>query len=240
MRPVIKLPNGNRGAPRRLIPGQHPVNCRLHAEPRDTFTRAVRGARLACLGVGAAAFAVAAGCGGNDRQDAHEPKGTYDVKVVNASFPSQQQLSEHATMRIAVRNDGNTTVPNLAVTVGRNGKRTFSYQSQQPGLADPTRPIWIVDEPPFGGTTAYVDTWALGKLAPHQTKTFKWGVTAVRSGSYTVDYAVAAGLNGNAKVRHADAGGTFKVDVTPKPSQACVTDTGQVVNEPASANGTCP
>jgi len=183
---------------------------------------------------------VAAGCGGNDRQDAHEPKGTYDVKVVRASFPSQQQLSEHATMSIVVRNDGTSTVPNLAVTVGREAKRTNSYQSQQPGLADPTRPIWIVDKPPLGGTTAYVDTWALGKLPAHATKTFRWGVTAVRSGSYTLDYAVAAGLNGNAKVRHADAGGTFKVNVTSAPAQSCVTASGQVVNEPANSAGECP
>jgi hypothetical protein len=200
----------------------------------------VRGGRVACLGLGAAALAVAAGCGGNDRQDAHEPKGTYDVKVVSASFPSTQQLSEHATMKIAVRNDGNRTAPNIAVTVGRNGKQTFSYHSQQPGLADPTRPIWIVDEPPYGGTTAYVDTWALGELRPHQTKTFRWGVTAVRAGTYRLDYTVAAGLNGNAKVRRADAAGTFHVDVTQTPSQSCVTDSGQVVNEPADASGNCP
>jgi hypothetical protein len=183
---------------------------------------------------------VATGCGGNDRQDAKEPKGTYDVKVVGASFPSKQQLAEHATMKIAVRNDGTKTVPNLAVTVGRNGKATFSYQSQQPGLADPERPIWIIDEPPLGGTTAYVDTWALGRLRPHQTKTFKWGVTAVRAGTYRVDYAIAAGLNGNAKVRRADASGTFHVNVTHQAAQACVTDAGKVVNQPVTESGQCP
>ena len=106
----------------------------------------MRGVRVACLGLGAAALAVASGCGGNDRQDAHEPKGTYDVKVVSASFPSSQQLSEHATMKIAVRNDGNRTVPNIAVTVGRNGKQTFSYQSQQPGLSDPTYSVSVWGE----------------------------------------------------------------------------------------------
>jgi hypothetical protein len=193
------------------------------------------------LALGTAALAVAAaGCGGNDRQDAKEPKGTYDVKVVGASFPSSQQLAEHATMKIAVRNDGDKTVPNLAVTVGRNGKATFSYQSQQPGLADPERPIWIIDEPPLGGTTAYVDTWALGRLRPHQTKTFKWGVTAVRAGTYRVDYAIAAGLNGNAKVRRADASGTFHVNVTHKPAQACVDDAGNVVDQSVSESGQCP
>jgi hypothetical protein len=200
----------------------------------------VRGARLACLGLSAAAFAVAVGCGGSERQDAHEPEGTYDVKVVNASFPSQQQLAEHATMKIAVRNDGDRAVPNLAVTVGRNGKATFSYQSQQPGLANPSRPIWIVDDGPRGGTTAYVDTWALGTLPPHQTKTFKWDVTAVRAGTYRIDYTLAAGPNGNATVRRADASGTFHVAVTEKPAQACVTPSGEVVNQPDDAAGNCP
>jgi hypothetical protein len=131
-------------------------------------------------------------------------------------------------------------VPNLAVTVGRNGKATFSYESQQPGLADPERPIWIIDDPPRGGTTAYVDTWALGHLRPHETKTFRWGVTAVRAGTYKVDYQVAAGLNGNAKVRRAGTTGTFQVNVTHQPSQACVTDSGDVVNQPETESGGCP
>jgi hypothetical protein len=201
----------------------------------------VRGARFACLGLGATALvAVAAGCGGGERQDANEPKGTYDVKIVGASFPSSQQLSQKATMKIAVRNDGDREVPNVAVTVGRNGRQTFSYESQQPGLADPQRPIWIVDDGPYGGGTAYVDTWALGALRAHQTKTFKWAVTAVRPGTYTLDYTIAAGLNGNAKVRHGSATGTFHVSVSRAPSQACVTDSGQVVNAPASAAGFCP
>jgi hypothetical protein len=200
----------------------------------------VRGVKVACLALGTAALAVASGCGGNDKQDAKESKGTYDVKVVRASFPSQQQLAEHATMKIAIRNDGSKTVPNLAVTVGRNGKATFSYESQQPGLADPERPIWIIDDPPRGGTTAYVDTWALGRLRPHETKTFKWGVTAVRAGTYKVDYQVAANLNGKAKVRRAGTTGTFQVNVTHQPSQACVTDSGEVVNQPETESGGCP
>ena len=183
---------------------------------------------------------MASGCGGNARQDAKESSGTFDVKVVSASFPSQQKLAEHAVMKLRVRNDGSKTVPNVAVTVGRQGKDTFSYEDQQPGLSDPERPIWIVDAGPLGGTTAYVDTWTLGTLKPHQAKTFSWGVTAIRPGSYKIDYLVAAGLNGKAKVRKADASGSFHVNVTQKPSQACVTDTGAVVDQPADATGNCP
>jgi hypothetical protein len=229
---------------RGLIPRQHAVNrgheVALGAERRDTVAPVMEGGKVLCLGLGAMALTVVAGCGGNDKQDAHEPKGTYDVKIVRASFPSRQQLAQHTTMKIVLRNDGSKTVPNIAVTVGRNGKETFTYESQQPGLADPQRPIWIVDEPPLGGTTAYVDTWALGQLGPHQTKTFKWGVTSVRPGNYKIDYLVAAGLNGNAKVGRADAAGSFRVNITPKPAQACVTDSGQVVRQPTDAAGNCP
>jgi hypothetical protein len=200
----------------------------------------VRGVTTASLCIGAAALAVASGCGGGEKQDAKEPKGTFDVKVVSASFPPQQKLADRTVMKIRVRNDGNETVPNVAVTVGRQGKDTFTYEDQQPGLADPERPIWIIDAGPYGGTTAYVDTWALGKLRPHQAKTFSWGVTAIRPGNYKIDYLVAAGLNGKAKVRKADASGSFRVNVTQKPSQACVTDSGDVVDQPADETGNCP
>ena len=37
------------------------------------------------------------------------------------------------------------------------------------------------DAAPEGGETAYVDTWALGKLKPGEEKTFRWSVTAVRA-----------------------------------------------------------
>jgi hypothetical protein len=193
-----------------------------------------------CLCLGAAALAVASGCGGGEKQDAKEPDATFDVKVVSASFPAQQSLSKHTVMKIRVRNDGNETVPNVAVTVGRQGKDTFTYESQQPGLADPQRPIWIIDAGPYGGTTAYVDTWALGTLKPHQTKTFSWGLTPIRPGNYKIDYLVAAGLNGKAKVRKADASGSFRVNVTGRPAAACVTDSGEVVDQPTDAAGNCP
>jgi len=200
----------------------------------------LRGVKVVCVCVGAATLAVASGCGGNEKQDAKEPKGTFDVKVVSASFPSQQKLADHTVMKIRVRNDGNETVPNVAVTVGRQGKDTFTYQDQQAGLSDPQRPIWIIDAGPLGGTTAYVDTWALGRLRPHEAKTFSWGLTSIRPGNYKIDYLVAAGLNGKAKVRKADASGSFRVSVSPRPSQACVTDSGQVVDQPADATGNCP
>src|SRR4051812_43760347 len=95
-----------------------------------------------------------AGCGGGTRQDADEPSGTFRVEVLDASFPHQQSLAEPAVLRLKVRNAGDQAVPNLAVTVD-----SFDTTSQQQGLADPQRPVWIVDSGPSGAGTAYVGTW---------------------------------------------------------------------------------
>ena len=51
-------------------------------------------------------------------------------------------------------------MPNVAVTVN-----SFAARSEQAGLADPERAVWIVDASPRGGDTAYTNTWALGPLA---------------------------------------------------------------------------
>jgi hypothetical protein len=169
-----------------------------------------------------------AGCGGGTRQDASEPSGTFRVDVVRASFPTKQRLAKSERLVIAVRNSGTKDLPNLAVTVS-----SFASRSEQAGLADPSRAVWIIDEGPRGGDTAYTNTWALGPLAPGQTRRFVWRVTAVQSGTHTVKWQVAAGLNGRAKAAMADnraPEGSFTVDVSDKPSQARVDpETGKVV-----------
>ena len=85
------------------------------------------------IAAGVAALAVA-GCGGGERQDADEPSGTFQVAVVNASFPTKQHLAKPERFVIAVRNTGRKTVPNVAVTVN-----SFAARSEQAGLADPQR-----------------------------------------------------------------------------------------------------
>jgi len=176
----------------------------------------------------ACALAVA-GCGGDEkRQDADEPEGEWVVEVVDAEFPRAQQISRQETMRIAVRNADERAVPNVALTVDG-----FSRRSEQPGLADPSRPVWIVDDGPRGGVTAYTNTWALGTIPPGQTKTFEWKVTPVRVGSHQIRYRVAAGLDGNAKAKLAGGNrpeGSFTVRVSREPAQSRVDpDTGEVV-----------
>ena len=184
-----------------------------------------------------------AGCGGT-RQDAHEPKGTFTVQVVKASFPAQQSIARETRMVLQVRNTGTQTVPNVAVSID-----SFAYTSDYPELASNKRPIWVVEtgpgaipqrpvesetvSPPGGGQTAYVNTWALGALAPGHTGTFVWRVMPVKAGRYTVHYTVAAGLSGRARAQLADGGpavGHFTVEIAPRPPATHVDpETGQVV-----------
>jgi hypothetical protein len=185
----------------------------------------------------------ASGCGGGARQDANEPKGNFRLDVVHASFARVQSIARPATLLLAVRNSGTSTAPNVAVTID-----SFEYTSNFPELAADKRPIWIVDagpgdihhaaqsavvSPAGGGQTAYVNTWALGPLAPGATRTFRWRVAPVKSGVHTVSYTVAAGLAGNARAVSATGGpvrGTFAVYITGAPPPTQVNpDTGEVV-----------
>ena len=168
-----------------------------------------------------AACVTLAGCGGGPaRQDADEPSGTWRVSLPEAKFPRSQHVAEKATMRITVRNDADKAMPNVAVTVD-----SFSARSEQAGLASAERPIWVVDNGPRGGVTAYANTWALGRVPPGGTRTFEWQVTAVQPGRHRISYRVAAGLDGKAKAR-LDGGsrpeGRFDVNVSREPSQSRV------------------
>jgi hypothetical protein len=190
------------------------------------------------------AAASVAGCGGGERQDKHEPAGTFKVAVVSASFTKQQRLSDDAVMRIVVRNADTKTIPNVAVSVTSDddskGGAGFTTRSDDATLSDPTRQLWIVDKGPHGGDTAYLSTWALGPLPAGATKTFEWHVTPVVPGTHTLRWHVAAGLNGKAIARTADgsdAAGRFRVTVSRKPPAATVDPkTGDVVTADAGAS----
>lgn len=196
----------------------------------------MRGERSLWLSLAATALAGlgVAGCGGGDeRQDANEPEGRFRVEVVGSEFPARQRLASQEELVVRVRNAGDKKIPNVAVTIGDSkGQRSFGRASQQSGLADPERPVWIVDRAPEGGATSYVNTWALGSLDPGEVEEFRWRVTPVRSGTYTVQYAVAAGLDGKAKAVGANGqapGGTFNVRVSGRPSDARIAEDGKTV-----------
>jgi hypothetical protein len=178
----------------------------------------------------ALAGALLAGCGAA-RQDAHETKASYPVEVLQARFPSHQVIARPTTLTIAVRNPGASAIPNVAVSVD-----SFEYISNFPGLADRSRPVWAIErgpglaaEPPVetqevslpgSATTAYVHTWALGRLAAGQTRTFAWRVVPVKPGAQTVHFLVAAGLAGKARARAlagGSLGGRFQVTIAGRP-----------------------
>ena len=144
--------------------------------------------------VAALAVLGSAACGGGARQDAAEPARTYRVAIVRSSFPVRQRLAAPARLVVEVRNTGTATVPNVAVTVD-----SFSARSDRSDLADAQRPVWVIDRPPAGSTTAYTNTWALGPMSAGETKQFVWRVTPVQTGTHRVRFRVAAGLAGRAK-----------------------------------------
>jgi hypothetical protein len=187
---------------------------------------------------------LAAGCGGSPRQDATEPTGTYQLEIADAKFPASQSIAESSTMSIRVRNADTKTAPNVAVTVetdpGKPGEGTaaFGQRLDDPRLSDPEHPIWVVDNGPAGGDSAATNTWALGRLKGGQTKEFRWRVTAVEPGSYTIKYRVSPGLNGRARLAAGGrTNGSFKVQIQDKPVPARVADNGKVVRGQAPGGG---
>jgi hypothetical protein len=166
---------------------------------------------LACAVAGLAL----GGCASTKQQDENEPTGNYQVRIVSAHFPARQRLAKTSRLTIRVRNDGNRTVPNIAMTVDG-----FDRRKKNPQLADPERPQFVIngrpksiggfpeakEQTPVGCETVYVNTWACGRLAPGAEKIFSWKVTAVEAGNYKVSYRVAAGLDGKAKAVASDGG----------------------------------
>lgn len=223
---------------------------RPNATGAGIVTRAVMGSRvsgaLLIAACGVSSVLLASGCGEAQR-DASERTATYTVEVTTASFPSRQAISRDTSLRLAVRNASARAIPNVAITLD-----SLSYASPYPRLADRQRPVWIVNtgpgpvanppvetaavNPPEGAGTAFVHTWALGRVAPGTTKTFTWHVTPVKAGVHTVHYAVAAGLDGKAKVRLANgetATGTLRVSVAPAPPPTHVNpETGHIAAGP--------
>jgi hypothetical protein len=197
-----------------------------------------------------------ASCGsGGQRQDADEPEGQFPVDVTTAQFPNRQRLAQTTDLKLGVENTGTEQIPQLAVTIfvddgsgavssGAGGQGSFDVRSEQSGLANPNRPVWILEDKypqivgesePLGsspGTTAQTNTFAFGPLAAGDTREMIWRVTAVKGGTYTVNYQVAAGLQGKAEAVTADGSapeGKFVVTISTRPPKASVNDAGQVV-----------
>ena len=213
--------------------------------PRGVRARGVAVAVLAIIASGASA------CGDDaERQDADEPAGDFPVDVTSAKFPTDQRLAQTSDLELEIENAGDEDVPDLAVTIftgDQPSSGSFSVRSEQPGLADPNRPVWILENgfpklvtpqvkdletaPPAGAEAAQTNTFSFGAVPPGESKDIVWRVTPVQAGTYTVHYELAAGLNGKAKAVTRDGGpveGEFVVTITDKPPQARVNSAGEV------------
>lgn len=199
---------------------------------------------------GAFFAALMSGCGSAQR-NAHEVAATYPVEVLRARFPTKQAIASNERFTLVVRNAGVRTIPNIAVTLD-----SFYYTSAYPKLAVNKRPVWIVNtgpgkvatSPPIqteevnpsgGGETAFVNTWALGALAPHASRAFIWHVTPVKAGLHTVHYTVAADLDGKSLARLVGGGlatGSLTASVAPTPPRTHVNpETGGIEPGPHPA-----
>ncbi len=193
-----------------------------HARSVGHRRRALTAALACALALGA--------CGGEERQDADEPRGNFPVEVTEVVFPDEQRLADRTSFAIEVRNTGNETIPNIAVTLDG-----LDRSSGREDVAYSQRPIWVLESGPQGGTTSYVNTWAKGELPAGETARFEWDVTVVEAGTHELTYRVAAGLDGRAMAVGEGGGppsGKVTVVVTDRPAQARVDpETGEVILE---------
>ena len=192
-------------------------------------------------------------CGGGSSSGSNEAAGTYTVKVVDARFPTEQKLGETTLMKLGIRNAGERTIPALTVNVtiaGKEGQGStipFAIRDPQPDLAQPDRPVWVLAEhypkldgssSPGGAGTSNQKTYDFGALKAGETVAAVWKLSAVKTGRYTLAYAIDAGIGGEAKAETAGGvapGGSFTVQIDSAPLDKEVTDSGQVVEKPAQA-----
>jgi hypothetical protein len=187
---------------------------------------------------------LAAGCGGT-AEDASEAAGTYRVEVAGASFPARQRIAEPVTLRIRVHNADRRTLPNVAVTVATapavpgEAPIAFGQDAADARLADPRRPVWIVDRGPAGADTAYTNTWTLGPLTPGGSRQFVWHLLPARAGEFTVDFRLSPGLSADTRAARGRTRGAFRVIVANRPVAACVGAHGRVIRGPRATAGRC-
>ncbi|MFN2611745.1 MAG: hypothetical protein ABR536_00065 [Solirubrobacterales bacterium] len=182
-------------------------------------------------------------CGGGQRQDSNEPTGDYPVQITKAEFPNRQRLAGTSDLTLEVRNSGDKDIPDLAVTISTDPEadESFSVRDEQPGLAIPSRSVWVLENgypklggasAPAGAEAAQTKTFSFGALPAGESRLMIWRLTPTIAGTYTVNYKIAAGLEGKAKAVTSDGSipeGEFVVKISDVPPQTRVDESGKVV-----------
>jgi hypothetical protein len=194
--------------------------------------------------------ALLSACGGSESSsDANEREGTYEVKVTDASFPTEQQLGQTSFLELGVRNTGEKALPTLTVTIsiagkqGENSSLPFAIQDPTEGLAQADRPVWVLSstyprlagsEDPGGASTSNNKTFAFGPLKAGASRDVVWKLSAVKPGKYTVRYRVGAGLGEGVETKTTGGvapGGSFRTEIASIPPDSEVNDAGEVVEK---------
>lgn len=202
--------------------------------------------RTAAIALAAVALAVGLAACGESSSD-KEAGGEYEVGVTAASFPTLQRLGQTSLLKLSFKNEGEKDLPNLVVSFTLAGKQgataslPFGIHERQAGLANPTRPVWVLAEhfPKLAGSTAKggattsdPKTFAFGPLKAGEARSAVWKLSAVRQGKYTLRYRVAAGLGTEATAKTASGvtpGGTFVAEISAQLPETEVTESGEIV-----------
>ncbi len=186
------------------------------------------------------------GCGGSEagEQFSNEAPGDYPVEIVSAEFKPRQFVARAYDLVISARNTGDETIPAMVVTIGLPDEIStlaFAARDPQPELAQPQRPIWVMETSypklagtigPGGAATANRRTFNFGELPPGETADMVWRVTAVEPGNYRLSYRLSAGLGPDTKAVDSSGGtpgGILPVRITDRAVLTKVDKEGNVV-----------
>lgn len=159
-----------------------------------------------------------AACG--DDQQAKKSE-TVKVELVDARFAPLQKLAKQETMRITVRNPTDKPIEQITATVSPGDPAMsgsgFNTRSADPNVADPDRPIWVVEEAPKNGVTADPAVTRLGPIPAGESASFTWKLMPVRPGTWKVRWTIGGDLDNQVRVSDQQGNpitGTFPVRIS--------------------------
>lgn len=197
------------------------------------------------FGVPAAASIILglAACGGDKSTRVAEESGSFKVDVTRADFPTSQHLGADTDLVLGVRNTGDETVPQLTVTIWTGaggagaGKANGAFATFERAIWSPvagfpkvraagTAKGKLGAAASAGAEAAQTNSYVFGPLRAGESKTLVWRVVPLKTGTYSVHYAVAAGPDGEAKAQGDGVAGDFRVKIKRTAAGVCAVTKG--------------